>query len=1032
MKNKPFSIVNASAGSGKTYRLVKEYILMLIGTENSRSFSNIIAMTFTNKAAIEMKERIISSLDKLSSPLLYNNELKHLSEDLAKELFCTNKQIEQRCKKVLLNILHQYEDFNVMTIDKFNLRLIRSFGRELDLTHDFEVIMDTDEVLEKIVDNLLNQLGQKEHEKLNKLIIKYANSNVEEENSWNIRRKLIKFGKILTSEKNKTKVEILLKMNFEVEQYNELFLQKKSMDTLFEERLNKIIEKFDSGEIDITSLPGKSKIPGRFNTIKKQGRFYIPTNSNPLFTEPFLKKLEHEDFPLGLKNDILHFYELWQGELQEYVRIKLFLANFFNMALLQFMAKALQKIKKEDQMILISEFSSLIAELIQKESTPFVYERLGTRFQHFLLDEFQDTSHMQWLNIVPLIHDSLSNNNQNLIVGDAKQSIYRFKNGLAEQFIELPKIYNPTNNEQLRQVSNFFNDMGNKEELEFNFRSSPTIVDFNNSFFEDLKLTMSDKTASYYKSISQIPRSEINGLVKIQSVECKTTDEQIVERLTEWIEECKADGFDYGDICILGHRNKSCNQWAILLTEKGYSVVSSDSLLIDSDRMVRLTINYLYWRLRYTDNDKKKFVELFLKLKNKDLSKYQSYFKKSEKGYRFFDEEEFISDFFKTKKDFFFHYESIYDLIQGFFRIMNINELTNPYLHHLADVCFDFELKKGPNLRLFLDEYERTKKKIAVQIPESKDSIQIMTVHKSKGLEFPVVIIPTLDYNLDVREHFLINTDDFIIYKKPTKSEVLKELSEAFNEESEQVRTDSTNICYVAMTRPVERLYIQNYYDKAKFGAIFHDILSKQKDVQQKENEFTLTLGTRTRTIDDNNDNDKKPSIYSPKNIAEKLWFPDISLRDQGELETENYLSNEMQFGIQFHLLASKIDVDSSIEEVIKKCIDEGEIDQTNAKELNLKLHELINSTEYRSLFENKIDVLNEQSFIVNSTTNIRPDKIILKQDETIIIDYKTGMPENKDIKQITTYKAVLSEMEYPNVRCYLYYSSLGELRLVG
>ncbi len=149
MHNKPFNIVNASAGSGKTYRLVKEYILLLIDTNNNRSFANIIAMTFTNKAAIEMKERIISSLDKISSPVLYDNKLSYLTEELSEELNCSKGTIESRCQKVLMNILHQYEDFNVMTIDKFNLRLIRSFGRELNLVHDFDVIMDQNEVLEK-------------------------------------------------------------------------------------------------------------------------------------------------------------------------------------------------------------------------------------------------------------------------------------------------------------------------------------------------------------------------------------------------------------------------------------------------------------------------------------------------------------------------------------------------------------------------------------------------------------------------------------------------------------------------------------------------------------------------------------------------------------------------------------------------------------------------------------------------------------------------------------------------------------------
>ncbi|HIP31197.1 MAG TPA: hypothetical protein EYG86_00400 [Crocinitomicaceae bacterium] len=1043
--NKPFKIVNASAGSGKTYHLVKEYIKLLISNDDKKQFSSIVAMTFTNKAAIEMKERIISALDKISSPNHFENEELELTEKIAKEIKCTISDIQKRCSLVLQNILHQYEDFNVMTIDKFNLRLIRSFGRELDLQHDFDVIMEEEEVIEKIVDDLLNQLGQEDSKELTKLLFNYSESNLEDGNSWNFRRNLIKFGKILTSEKNKEKVQELMQSDFSPEQRTALILRAKELDRQFLTEAEKIFELYNSGEVDESKIPGKSKTRGRIKTIVKSETFFMDVKSDkPFFSESFWGTVYKEEFPQKLSDACIQFHKYWENNVQEYASIKLFLKNFFNMALLQYMGKSLDVIKKEEQMILISEFNSLIHVLIQEENTPFIYERLGTRYHHFLLDEFQDTSHMQWLNLIPLIHESLGNGNENLIVGDAKQSIYRFKNGLAEQFIALPEIYNPEGIESVARKSDFFKDAGKVTELESNFRSSPTIVNFNNSFFETMKEKMSDLSASYYKSIHQNAAAKKNGLVHILSQEKETDLEETLAQIMQWIQACEDDGFLRGDICILGRNNRECNEWAVALTksEKKYKVVSSDSLLIDSDLHVKLAIAYLKWRLKSGESEKRQFAELYFRWKHDNYDIYNQYIVegigKNDKKYRYFDEQTFLNQHFDSYTSFFFQYESIYDLIQGFFRIMQFNELENAYLHHLADIVYEYELKKGPNLRGFLDDYQRRKNKIAVQIPESSDAIKIMTIHKSKGLEFPVVILPNFNYKTDVKSSFLVNAEDLIVYKTPSKNELINVLSDLYSEEKNQVETDVTNLCYVALTRPQERLYIQNYFSKGTFGETFHSVLQEQEGVSiNKETansedteciELLLTDGIRTQPKEEKT----TVALFEPRDIKEKLWFPDISLQDNPELYTEEYLSAEMQFGLQFHWLASKIESKDEVEIELEKAINEGEVEFSNKKELSKKLNELFSLDEYTELFKDKIKVLNEQAFLVDEKTSLRPDKIIIKEKETIVIDYKTGIPNAKDEKQVRGYCDLLDEMGYPDVKGVLFYSGLGELRRVG
>lgn len=1034
---KPLKILNASAGSGKTYHLVKAYVQLLITEEkNVNSFANVIAMTFTNKAALEMKERIIAALDQMSSPSVYKNKAGQLTSDISEALNISTKDVEHRCKKVLGNILHQYEEFHVMTIDKFNLRLIKSFGRDLDLPADFEVVLDESEIIEKIVDDILNQLGEAGSEELNKLIMYYAKSNIDEGNQWNFRRNLVDFGKILRNEKNNHIIEQLMEMDFSTEQFGRLTQDKKKIDAEFIKHTQSIKFEVEAVGLDQDLLPGKS---GTYNAIHKVIGYNKFQNDAVLFTPTFIKTLEVElkpkqVYPQSIKDKIYQLIQFWEENLTAYASLELFMQNFFNMALLQFMAASLKKVRKDEQLIRISEFNSLISELIQNENTPFIYERLGNKFHHFLLDEFQDTSRLQWINLVPLVKESMSQNKENLIVGDPKQSIYRFKNGIAEQFVALPKIYNPEQDPHIAAQSAYFNEMGELSELDSNWRSSPTIVNLNNAFFVALRDSLPTSAAEFYNSVVQIPQSNLKGKVEIISKDEKKSPDELVPQIINWIEECKTDGFKPGEICILGGTNKECNHWALGLNSAGYKVVSTDSLLINSSLKVQLTIAFLHRRLNPSgENEMKRFAELFFRIKSGSFDDYQKYIIEREsaegKKYRNFDDPRFLSDHFGGSRNFFFKHENLYDLIQQFYTIAGYNELTDPYLHHLADLTFDYGLSKGPDLRSFLTEYESKKNKIAVQIPESEEAIQLMTIHKSKGLEFPVVIVPTMSFSSDVKSHFLIHLDDYVVYKKPSGKDHLDVLKELYEAERTQIIADNVNKCYVAMTRPIERLYISNFFDKKSFGSLFHTTLESNANAKLVDDVLTLCLSDGDRSPQES-----KPinaELFTPHNVSDRLWFPDISLQDNETLLESDYLSEEMQFGIQFHYLAGIIEDKNDISRVLQIAIQEGEVSNHNSIELTTKLNALFDNTEYEDLFKGATHILNEQAIIVNETTILRPDKVILKPDETIIIDYKTGLPSQKDAKQLNEYRLTLEAMDYPNVKSYLFYTSLNELRLV-
>lgn len=1035
---RPLKILNASAGSGKTYHLVKEYLSLLINDDApANSFSHVIAMTFTNKAALEMKERIITALDMIASPDYFQHRADALTQELSKELNLDPERIRERCKESLQSILHQYEEFHVMTIDKFNLRLIKSFVRDLDLPSEFEVILDETELIEIIVDNLLSQLGTDGSKELNRLVFQYAKTNIEEGVQWNFRQNLIEFGAVLKNERNTKTIEQLMEMDFSIEQFGRIMSQLKEIDSQFLQLANKLKDAIQVNSLDSDQLPGKSYTYKAILDLHNHERF--PIDKKPLVSDSFLKNLNIELkkgqwYPDEIKTAIRALLQFWEDHFENYISLHLFRQNFFNMALLKHIAEALANARKEQQLIRISEFNTLISQLIQNESTPFIYERLGNKFHHFLLDEFQDTSRLQWLNLVPLIKESISQNKDNLIVGDPKQSIYRFKNGVAEQFVALPAIYNPENDAQVQQHSHYFEQMGKVHELENNWRSSPTIVHFNNRFFETLRGFLPEETSAFYNSIHQHPKSKANGKIHVISKEEKRSPEELVPQIIEWIEDCLSNGYQPGEICILGDTNRECSTWAIELNKRNYQVVSSDSLLIHNNLKVQLSIAYLKRRFNPKgENEKRRFAELYFRINARSYDDYHQYIetKTSKKGktYRIFNDVRFLTDHFGSAEVFFFKYESLYDLIQQFYHLCGYNELKDPYLHHLADIAFEFGLKKGPDLKAFIKEYETKKNKIAVQVPESNEAIQLMTIHKSKGLEFPVVIVPSMNFKTSIKSKFLVQMDDYVVYKSPTSNEFLPVLKSLYDMETAQIMGDNVNKCYVSMTRPVERLYVGNYYEKNKFGHVFHRVIQSMG----LGTEIDGALHYQTEDVERNlPKSSKSSSLFSPKNITEHLWFPDIALQDRDKLTEDNYLSDEMQFGLQFHLLASRIDHASQIEHSIEKGIKEGEIDRAHKDGLAKKLHELLHLEAYTSLFSGAVQVLNEQDIITDAQTTIRPDKIILRNDATIIIDYKTGIPSSKDEKQILNYQRALEEMQYPSVQSYLFYAGIGELRRVG
>ena len=1026
---KPLLVMSASAGSGKTHQLVLEYLSILLEEKNSLGkYKSIVAMTFTNKAALEMKTRIINTLDGLANKQ-FSTKITSMKSDLLAVLPITEDELKYRAKQALHEILHGYEEFHVSTIDKFNLKLIRSFSRDLEIQGDFEVVLNENQILADVVDSMLNRLGLDGYEKLTELVKRYAKHNFEEGQKWNFRDQLIAFAGVLSNEKYHQHVSKLVEMKLDEEAFKNLLEEIKQIERPFLQTAKIVSDSYAQLGIDFNKIPQKSTF---HNQVLALGNFVgFPSSKSVLFSKKVDEVLKDEIkcnfIPNDLRLDLLQIDEEFQVNVPRFLLLEAYKSNFFNMALLQFIASEMEIIKKEEQIIRISEFNKMISVLVRDEEAPYIYERLGNRLSHFLLDEFQDTSRLQWLNLIPLLHESLSKNKRNLIVGDPKQSIYRFNNGLADQFVSLPAIYNPEENTAIKRQSDYFFSRGKLDTLKNNYRSATQIVSFNNSFFQELITNLSPRSAAFYSSINQVSKSKKEGFVSITSQSKETFEGDLVESIIVIIEKCIADGYDPADICVLSETKRIGNSIANGLTLANYKVVSVDSLLITNDAKVRLCISYLKRREKPSNSTEiKKFAECYFRLKNGSAgSEYLSYFEEITKSngtiIRIFNEAQFLTDIFGGVSNFFFPYENLYDLIQKFFKIMGWKETEEAYLHHFADVCFAFQSSRHSDLTYFNEYIQENKNKIAIQLPESRDAVQVMTIHKSKGLEFPVVILPQIDFYTKFLTHakYLIDAGEQMIYKNLAMSSRIDCVRLFSEEEKELILTDKMNLFYVAMTRPENRLYAFNHYSKGNFGELVHEALTSIATEEE--------INNTPLVIERGNENELKEaasanldSFYCPAEHTDRLWYPDIVLRAE---QDGSFSTDEILYGNSFHLLMAQVNKLEDLDLKLTELIDDGKIDTSFKGRLAKEANGLLENERYASFIDNSHQIKSEESIIVGPNEIKRPDKIIILHDKVIVIDFKTGAKQAKHIDQVITYRGIMEELFKLPIETYLYYS---------
>ncbi len=1026
--SKALRIYAASAGSGKTHRLVLEYLKILLCDANYRQkFRHIVAMTFTNKAANEMKARILQTLSGLAYPASANSKTTALKKDLLAETTLSEVQLQQRAAGALQGILHHYEDFNISTIDKFNLRLIRSFSRDLDLPADFEVVLNEKLILDEVLDLLFARLGQPDALELTRWMLAYARTKVADGESWDFKKSLLQFAEVLSKERNATEVAQLLANTYTPDTYKEFQEKAERVKTDFLTEcaaVHALVAPFKGAHFktatDQKRIDAFVEDPN-WGLGKKEGSFYAPK---------FKEKLEENfyDLPTAVNNALLELEVSYDRALGQFKLLETQRKNFYDMALLQYVAQQTKALMTAQQQIRISEFNQLISQLVQGEQAPYIYERLGIRYEHFLLDEFQDTSRLQWVNMIPLVLEAISYERPNLIVGDAKQSIYRFNNGLAEQFVALPGLYNPENDPQMAQNSLRFKASAEKKSLEDNYRSAAQIVAFNNALFKQLAIGLPAQHQDFYASLHQHPQSDQVGFVQIESLVNDLPDELLHEKMLDTIRQVLKDGFRPCDICVLTETNKKGNSIALALTQAGMQVVSQDSLLLLSNPLVQLFVLYLKKRAKPANPTLgKRLAEAYLRAKGKfDVAAYMSYYKTFEKDgkqLRYFDESAFYKAEFGSEEALFMPYEHLFDLLQKVAACFQINDTQEPYVHHFFDVAFQYQLNRNAELLPFIDYIEQNKDKLALQMPESTEAIRIMTIHKAKGLEFPVVLIPSLDFSIIIYglSKFLMQAGEGLVYSFP--SDTIPQFKTFKEQELAAVYLDKLNLLYVALTRPENRLYIWNHHKAKGFGAQIHEHLETLSDLTLHE-EHIYTVGKALPQLRSAAQKAQlkaeQTQFYRPMALPDQLWYPSLVFRTPDVEQVPDQL-----FGLAFHRLMALCSDADQLPMAMQAALLEGTIAQDQIPELSLAATRFWAHIAAQQLQEGILEEFNEQRIIADINQIKQPDKVWLKKEEVVVIDFKTGLRKDTHMTQIISYAAILQTIFDLPVRPFLYYTQL-------
>ncbi len=1048
MQRPSFSIYDASAGSGKTYALVKEYLKIILSSKKNDAYRNILAITFTNKAVHEMKSRIVGSLSEFTKNEP-SQKASDLMQDLSIDLGLSIIEIKTKSQQIIKHIIHNYAAFDISTIDKFTHKVIRAFAHDLGLPMTFEVSLDTENLLTEAVDAIIAEAGN--DEVLTKLLIDFTMEKTDDDKSWDISREILDTGRLILNENNRNEISHF--ENKKIEDFIEI-KSKLSEEVINLETENVAFAKNALALIENNSIDLKSFSRGTFpNHIQ----FIIDNDiraNKYKFTEVDEVKINSKAKDSTqievILPEILNLLSKVYANNEKKDFYKAFLKNITPLSLLNTISDKLKNIQQEQNILSISEFNALIHNEIQNQPAPFIYERLGERYRHFFIDEFQDTSEMQWLNLIPLIDNATSSEIENekgtlMIVGDPKQSIYRWRGGKAEQFIELSKDKNPFNNPE-KVVTPLYQ----------NYRSYSKVIEFNNNLFQMLSSEFApegsglDYADLYKNHVRQEINSKVGGYVnisflpKLEDVEDDSEEENLdksdlyVLATLNTIQNCLRQGFEYKDIVILTRKRSQGIAIANYLTEQKIPLLSSETLMIANATEVRLIIHLLKYLQNSNDLDSKaNFLQYLAENAQNEMPIHDFI----AKGMSFLIESEFENwlencnvnlSFSNIRK------KSLYEAVEIIVTKFLNSKIGNAYVQYFLDIVLERDIRNQAGILDFLTYWDKNAEKFSIPSPEGTNAVRIMTIHKSKGLEFPVVIFPFAeeDYNRKPKSKLWLNAEEQIFGLPKVLIDNSKaiegfgeEASEVYNQKKQEELLDNINVLYVALTRAEEQLFIISAINLDKEGnsrknnmsSFFINYLIKENQFDEDQLEYEFGDKSKLSKTEKHIDTSKIIPV-----VSEVLNPKNIKIAQRESLMWGTHQQESIEFGNVVHEILSFIKTKTDVDLAITKAIENGLITSNQKNAVEKSIQEIVNHTALENCFSGDIEVLNEQTIIQKEGKTIKPDRMVIsKNKEVHLLDYKTGLHQPKYRLQLENYQNAIEKMGFKVTKKSLIY--IGE-----
>ena len=1048
MQRPSFSIYDASAGSGKTYALVKEYLKIILVAPKNDAYRHILAITFTNKAVHEMKSRIVGSLSEFAKDEP-SSKAQDLMQDLATDTELSIIQIKTKSQQIIKHIIHNYAAFDISTIDKFTHKVIRAFAHDLNLPMTFEVTLDTENLLVEAVDAIIAQAG--EDETLTKLLIDFTMEKTDDDKSWDISREILETGRLVLNENNRNEITHFQDKSIAefVEIKNKLAKTCKALEkesVVFAEEALVLIEK---NEIDTKSFSA-GHFPKHLLSIQ-EGKFNPKNKTYHEFDDIKINKTAKDRAIIEtIIPDLLQLLDKVYKTFEKINFYKAFLKNITPLSLLNTVSNELAKIQGEQNVLSISEFNAIIHREIQNQPAPFIYERLGERYRHFFIDEFQDTSEMQWQNLIPLIDNALSGQDDFgvkgtlMIVGDPKQSIYRWRGGKAEQFIELSKDQNPFNNPDKRL-----------EHLNKNYRSYSQIIKFNNDFFKLLsnEFEHPDYKDLYENHSHQKTNDKTGGYVNISfipKVETAEGDEEALDKTDLYvlatlntIQKSVQQGFQYKDIVILTRKRSQGIAIANYLTEQGIPLLSSETLMIQNATEVRLIIHLLKYLKNSSDLESKANFLQYLAQNSQDKLPIHDFIAQGMALFQETDFENWLMSFdvslsFQNirKKSL---YEAVETIIAKFLSPPETSVLSkgvgNAYVQYFLDIVLERDIRNQAGISDFLSFWDKNAEKFSIPSPEGTNAVRIMTIHKSKGLEFPVVIFPFAeeDYNRKPKDKLWLNAEeqDFglpkvLIDNSSAVEGFGEEAAEVYNQKKQEELLDNINVLYVALTRAEEQLYMISNMNLSSKGEVpknnmcsfFINYLENNGGFDKNKLEYEFGNATKLSVAKQHVDTSKTIPL-----VSEILNPKNIKIAQREALMWGTHQQEAIEYGNVIHEILSFVKTKNDVDLAITKSIENGLITYAQKETVFNTINEIVNHSELEICFADGNEVLNEQAIIQKEGKTIKPDRMVLtKNKEVLLLDYKTGIHNVKYQQQLENYQTAIESMGYKVVKKALIY----------